>query len=27
LLPAEQLQQDEHPLVRTQGREQTNLIA
>src|SRR5262249_26801100 len=25
-LPTEQLQQDEHPFVRTQGAEQTNLI-
>jgi hypothetical protein len=24
--PAKQLQQDEHPLVRTQGGEQSNLI-
>jgi len=26
LLPAEQLQQNEHPFMRTQGSEQTNVI-
>ena len=26
LLPAQQLQQDKHPLMRTQGSEQSNLI-